>query len=306
MSSVFQSTFANTLKRTLNMISRDTDEGSESSTVMRKWCNVTTMDDAYEDDLETAGPGLMTEKTEGAAVAAGSVREGVLTRYWSRTFAQKLVITEEAIEDIKYKEVVNMARMLKRAMWKTVDYDSTNILARGHNTSYVGGDGLPLWSASHTLPHGGTFSNTLATPMSPSVQALIVATTQILSFVGHDGLVTTIMPKKVVYPNAQWAVWRQILGSDMTPTPGNFAEINVAKKSEEIGDLEPVRNPFWLNTTTNWALFTDVEDGVQWKWRRRPRSRTWVDNNNETMNYSESARWARGWTNARCTVGSNA
>lgn len=303
MTTIFQSTFARTLKKTLNIISMDKTDESESSLVMKKWCQEGTMEDAYEDDLEVAGPSLATEKPEGQAIQTGTAREGFLQRYIAKTFGQKLIITEETIEDCKYKEVIDAAKMLKRSLFKTVEYDATNILSRGFSSSYVGGDGVSLWSSTHPLANGGSFSNTMATPMSPSTQALIVATTQIMNFPDHAGLVSFHTPKKVVYPNAQWGVWAQILKSVHTPRDGNFAEINVANSDL---DIEPVRNPYWLNTTTNWTLLTDVDDGIMFKWRRKPRGKTWVDNNNEVMNYSQSARWSRGWTNPRATLGVNA
>jgi hypothetical protein len=301
---IFTSTIAHLLKKTLNSISRDTKDGLESSLLFPKWCKVGSMEDRFEDDLEMAGPGLVSEKPEGAEIEADTIREGYITRYIARTFAKKILITEEAMEDNKYDEAVPVARMIKRSMYLTTDYDATLMWARGWNSSYVGGDGQPLFSASHPLANGGTFSNLMTTPMSPSVSALIVAVTQIMGFPGHDGLVqNSIKPVKLMYPNAQWGVWASVLKSEKTPDPGNFAEINVVRSEY---DIQPIRNPFWTDTTTRWGLITDVDDGLQFKWRRKPRGRTWVDEDNMVMKNAQSARWARGWTNPRCALGVNA
>ena len=78
-----------------------------------------SMDDNFVDDLEYGGPGLASEKPEASEVQAGSIKEGYLTRYMARTFALKLIISDEALEDAKYDKVIMAAKRLKRAMNKT-------------------------------------------------------------------------------------------------------------------------------------------------------------------------------------------
>ncbi len=300
---IFNSTIYNSLKETLEEIVDDPTDNVESSIIAKKWCMMKGQDDYYEDDLEMGGPGLATETGEGAEIEVGSIREGYLTRYISRKFALKLIITEEAMEDNKYPEAIKLAKRLKRAIWKTFDIDCTNMLVRAANTNVIGGDGVSLANASHTLPHGGTFSNTLATPLAPSRIAVITAVSQMRKFPGHDGVTEGVEPKKVVYPTEQWGVWGGILGSKMAPEAGNFAEINVVNQDL---DIMPVAIKYWNNTTTNWALISDADNGLQAKWRRKPRSKSWVENDNETMKYSISASWSRGWSDPRTILFSNA
>lgn len=303
MSTVFTGTVANSLKATLDLIVDDNTDGYDKAALLHQWMDEMPMEDNYEDDLESGGPGLASEKSEGAEIATGTIREGYITRYIARTFALKLIITEEAIEDRKYPKIINAARRLKRALWKTADIDATNILVRGFNTAFVGGDGQPLWSASHTLPHGGTFSNIMATPLSPSRAAVVVATSQIRKYPGHDGITEGYEPRIVVCPTEQWATWEGLIRSRMDPTTGAFNEINVVNQTL---DLRAVPNKYWSDTTTRWAMLTDCEYAINFRWRRRPRSRTWVDNDQELMKYGISARWARGWSDPRCTLGVNA
>ena len=70
--------------------------------------------------------------------------------------------------------------------------------------------------------------------------------------------------------------------------------------------LEGVPVKYWTNTTTNWGLISAVDNGFKFKWRRKPRSRSWVDNDQEIMKYGISARWARGWSDPRCILFVNA
>lgn len=304
MSTVFTGTIFHTLKRTLRNIVDDKSDGYQKNAYVSRFCEEGTMDDNYVDDLEMGGPGLATEKVEAQEIATGTMREGVLTRYLARTFAQKLIVTREAMEDTKYDQALRLARRLKRSMWKTVDIDATNLLVRMFNSSYVGGDGQALASSSHTLPNGGTFSNQMATPLSPSRAAMIIATAQLKKYPGHDGITEGVMPKKIVCPVEQWAVWEGIVKSSKAPEPGAFNEINVVNQTLDITDI--IANPYWSNTTTNWAIITDADNGLNFLWRRRPESNDWVDNDQQIYKYSISARWARGWSDPRCILGVNA
>jgi hypothetical protein len=299
---VFESALADTLKATLETLIDDDTEGLESKAVFTKWMDVRTMNDAYEDDLELGGPGLAMEVQEGGELPNGSITEGVLYRYVSRKFGLKLQITEETIEDTKYPMAIKAAKRLNRALWKTADVDATNRLARAFSTSYPGGDAVPLISASHPLPNGGTFSNLMNPAIAPSVAALIVAKAAILKYPGHDGVTEGYNIAKAVFPTEQFAVWEELTKSKMRPEAGNFAAINVVNSYDL--DLVPVK--YWTNTTTNWILLTDADDGLNFRWRRRPRARSYVENSQEVMVYSNSARWAHGWSDPRCAFGSNA
>jgi hypothetical protein len=300
--SIYVATVARSLKPVLNAIIDDTTDGMEAATSFQKWMEVGPSEDSYETDLETGGPGLASEKTEGGHMAIGTIAEGVQTQYRHRTFALKMVVTEEALEDSKYKDkVIKAAKRLKRALWKTAEIDGCNVLARGFNTVYVGGDGLPLFSASHTLPQGGTFSNLMGTAMTPSRMALIAAKTMAMQMVGHDGVREGYELTGILCPSDQWATWQGIVTSEKVPE-SNFNEPNVVKK---LG-LEVYPLIHWSSSSTNWAVQTNAPDGLKWFWRRRPRSKTWVDNDQGLMKYSIDARWSRLWSDARGVIGNNA
>lgn len=302
-STVFDSTIAHSLKETLNEIVDDDLDGVEKKLLMPKYFEEQEMDDYFVDDLEMGGPGLATQKTEGANIQVGNIREGALTRYIAGTFALQLEITEEAIEDRKYPKVLEAGRRLKRALYKTIDIDSVNVLIRATNASYTGGDGVALGSNAHTLPQGGTFSNLMATAMSPSRIAMIIAITQVGLFPGHDGITEGFQPMKVLCPLNQWGAWGGILRSPKAPDPGIYNEINVVNADYDIS-VQPIK--YWNNTTTNWALQTDCENGLKFMWRRKPRSNTWLNNAQQIMHYSIDARWTRGWSDARSILFINA
>lgn len=293
--SIFRSTAATLLKNTLNQIIKDSTDGIQSKVVFTKYCDEKPMSDAYEDDLEIAGPALASDTPEGTELPLGTIREGYPTRYISRKFALKLVISEEMMEDNKYPEAIPAARLLKKAIWDTADVDAALMLVRAENTGYVGGDGLPLASASHTLPNGGTFSNLMATPMTPSRAAWHVAMAAIRTFPGHNGLRSRLKAERVLCPVEQESTWEELTESTMAPEAGNFATINIIKRA----NIDVVGVTHWTNTTTNWCVQTDAENGLSFRWRVKPQSKTWVDDDYDVMKYGIRARWARGWSDPR-------
>lgn len=300
---VFTSTEANSLKETIDTIVDDELGANRSKLIAFKYLDEMSMGDNYVDDLEMGGIGLASEKAEGSMISLGTIREGIVTRYNSRTFAVAAGVTQEAMEDAKYDEVIAMTRRLPRAMYKTVEYDAANILIRAFNASFVGGDNVSLVSTAHTLPNGGTFSNSMATPMSPSRMALQIVTTQMEKMVGHDGTIEGFEPTCVICPADQRFAWKGILGATYAPEPGAFNEPNIINRDYDI-DVVPVR--YWSNTTTNWIVRSNCENNLNWKWRVRPSQTDWVDNSSTTRFFGIRARWSRGWSDARAVIGVNA
>lgn len=300
----FTSSTGKSLKRTIDKIITDPSDGyaSPQKSQYKQWCKESDMPDNWVDDQEYGGPGLLALKPEGQEIQSGAINEGVTTRYIASTYARKLTVTEEALEDQKYEKVIDAARRLKRVAYKTVDINAHQMLNNGFDTTVPGSDGLPLWSASHTLPGGGTFSN-LGASAAPSVAALTTVVTQMRKMVGHDGIAEGYAPTRVLSPTEQWGDWTEILKSTKEPVNDNFARINVINSEYNLqySDLK-----FWDGSATDWAVQTDNDNQLQVKWRRRLKSNSWVDNSGMNMLYSVSGRWVPGWSDARNSVGVDA
>lgn len=272
--------------------------------VLNDYLMVDNQTDNYEDDLEVGGPGLAAQKDEGALIFYGTQKEGAKYRYQARTFAIGLVITEEAQEDGKYKESINMSRDCGIALYKTADTDAALLLARGFNTSYAYGNGQPLWSSSHPLPQGGTFSNVFATALPPGVAAVDQARVQARKMPDQHGVFGDFMLKSVVFPVDQESEWERILNSKLdTDSANNFSRTNIANRMASSGKLKAVPVVYWSNTTSNYCFMTNAKGGPQWRWRRKPRFRSTDGFDNETVKFKASARWSRGTSNPRGTIG---
>lgn len=299
---VFSTDLAHELQDILDDIADDDTDGVAESTKFRQWMNEKTMDKAFATYVEMGGPGLAEEIEDGEEIPTKGINQGWTVNFIARKFGLKIHVTEDALEDNKHEEIIQAAKRLKRALWKTADIDATNIWNRIDTAGYVGGDGVTFASASHTLPGGGTFSNQMATAKAPSVASYIVAQAAVTEYPGHDGVTgDNYSLSGVVYPHGQRGQWETLLGSDKDPEMGNFSAINVAASSRS--GLKQHALVHWTASDTNYAYLVDMpnnDQGLCWFWRRKPRNRSWVDNDQEIMKYSISARWTRGWIDPRC------
>lgn len=287
------------LKTILDNIITDPVDSGKSDLIFPKYMDIKSMSDNYEIDQEVAGTLLLQEKAEGAVATVGSIQEGYEKRYIARTYALHLHIAEEAIEDTKYDKYINAARRLTRSAYKTQDFDATNVIIRSTSSSYTGGDGVALGSSSHTLPYGGTWSNIADVYQTPSRAALIAATVKIGKYPSQNGLTEGYEPEKIVCPLAQRFAWEGIVKSTQVPESNNN-ELNVMGPKGSMGGIEVVPIKYLdASSTTLWGITTSAENGLQWRNRRKLKSRTWVDNDAEVMKYGVSYRSDRGWSDAR-------
>jgi hypothetical protein len=293
---VMRSTEATSLEIALNKTIDDKERPIKM--YYNKWLKEESGSGGQIDDLETYGPGLAFEVPEGTELPSATMGEHTRFRYIPVKYGVILQITEEALEDNKHPQVLRLAQRTKRAIMKTIEVVSHDLLNRMFNSSYPIGDGLALGSASHTLGNGGTFSNYMAAPqLSPSITALERALSDITAMVGHDGEIEGYNGKRVVCPHGQKFAWKQILKSGNSPE--TYQGINAVSASETGLEAEPVATPFWNASTTNWCIQTDADNPAKIYFWRRPRGRAWREDGPQVMRYSTDTRFVVGCSDAR-------
>lgn len=283
------------MKRTIDTISTDDLEKFQVCIGSGKLVTKEKMEDGYVEDLEIAGITLLVEKPQGQPMATDEITLGGSVRYIPKTMAKKMSVTEEAMEDGKYKEAIQASKRLLASAYRTEDADFASLLIT--STSLVGGyDQVVLASASHKTPSGATYSNIATVYSSPSLPALIQAKAQLGMMIGPNGLIQPITAKTIVCPLIQEDVWRTLIGSEKV-TGSNFNDLNIVK-TYKLGIL-PV---FHLDgaSTTQWGLKTDADEGFKLYFKRKITSNSWTDNDCTVMHYGVSYRNAQGWSNPRC------
>lgn len=260
-----------------------------------------TSDKAYEEVVEETGFGLAPVKAEGNAVSYDTDTQGYVTRYTNVTYGLGAIITQEAIEDNQYENVATRkAAKLARSMRQTKENVHANILNRGFNSAFVGGDGKELFATDHpTL--AGNQSNELAVAADLSEASLEDLLILIRQARDSRGLRIQLEGQKLVVPSAlAFEATRIVSSVNQSGTANN--DINAMKA---MGML-PGGICIWDYLTDDDAFFitTDAPEGLT-SFQRRALQLT-QDNDFDTTNARMKAteRYSVGWSDWRGVYGS--
>ena len=261
-----------------------------------------TSERSFEEETKLSGFSAAPVKNEGSAIAYDNGQEAWTARYNHETIALGFSLTEEAIEDNLYDSLsARYTKALARAMAYTKQTKAAAILNNGFDTDYTGGDGVPLFSASHPLVSGGTNSNIPSTPADLSETALESAVIQISLWTDERGLLIAAKPRKLVIAPANMFVATRILETELrVDTADN--DINALKSNGSIPEGYTVNH--YLTDPDAWFLTTDVPNGLK-HFVRVPMA-TSMDGDFDTGNvrYKSRERYSFGWSDPLGVFGS--
>jgi hypothetical protein len=263
-----------------------------------------TSERSFEEETKLSGFSAAPVKNEGNAIAYDNAQEAWTARYTHETIALGFSLTEEAVEDNLYDTLsARYTKALARAMAYTKQVKAANVLNNGFNTSgsYNGGDGVPLFSASHPLITGGTNSNIPTTPADLNETSLENAVIQIAAWTDERGLLIAAKPRKLVVPPALQFVATRLLETELrVGTTDN--DINALKNNGSIPEGYAINH--FLTDNNAWFLTTDVPNGMK-HFVRTPLN-TSMDGDFDTGNvrYKARERYSFGWSDPLGMYGS--
>ena len=261
-----------------------------------------TSERSFEEETKLSGFSAAPVKNEGSAIAYDNAQEVFTARYNHETIALGFSLTEEAIEDNLYDSLSSRyTKALARAMAYTKQTKAAAILNNGFSASYVGGDGVALFSASHPLVSGGTNSNIPTTAADLNETSLEAAVIQIAAWTDERGLLIAAKPRKLVVPPSLMFVSTRLLETELrTGTADN--DINALKSNGSIPEGYTVNH--FLTDTDAWFLTTDVPNGLK-HFVRSPMANS-MDGDFDTGNvrYKARERYSFGWSDPLGMYGS--
>jgi len=261
-----------------------------------------TSERSFEEETKLSGFSAAPVKNEGSAIAYDNAQEAWTARYNHETIALGFSLTEEAIEDNLYDSLsARYTKGLARAMAYTKQVKAAAILNNGFSASYVGGDGVALFSTAHPLTSGGTNSNKPSTAADLNETSLENAVIQIAAWTDERGLLIAAKPKKLIVPPAlQFVATRLLETSLRVGTTDN--DVNALKNNGSIPEGYTVNH--FLTDTNGWYLTTDVPNGLK-HFVRTPLSNS-MDGDFETGNvrYKSRERYSFGWSDPLGVFGS--
>lgn len=197
---------------------------------------------------------LFSEVQEGEDYSFERPKQGANKTLVVKKYGLGLALSEEIVDDGKLDFAADGVRKLARSGKESQELSAMAVFNNGFST-VTANDGLALFHASHLLPSGGTYRNTLSTQADLSVTSLEQALTDFeTQFVGDSGIIERIMPKiLLVHPsNRRYAM--ELIGSDLK------ADTSDNNMNSLKGDgLVVVSSPH-LTDSDAWFLLSDKQD----------------------------------------------
>ena len=271
-------------------------------------------DRAFEEEVLFTGFGTAPTKGEGAAVSYDDAQESYTARYTHETIALAFAVTEEAMEDNLYDTFAKLrARGLARAMANTKQVKAADVFNNGFNAAYVGGDGVPMFSASHPTAGAGNQSNYIgATDLSEA--ALESALISISKAKDDRGILIGLQAKSLHIPSDLAFTADQILNSTMSTTIG-VNPTTAANGATNVNNINSIRNQglvpggFYVNRrftdTDAWFIKTDCPNGAKMFVRAGLQTKMEPDFDTGNLRFKARERYSFGWSDWRSFFGSD-
>ncbi|MCP5097556.1 MAG: hypothetical protein GY943_18575, partial [Chloroflexi bacterium] len=255
----------------------------------------------YEEDQELTGFGLAPVKPESGGISYDTTAQGFIKRYTNVVYGLGFIETRESVEDNQYKgRATSRTKALARSMRTTKETVSANVLNRGFNSSYVGGDGVEFLSTAHPTKDG-TQSNELAVAADLSESSLEDIFIQMMNATDSRGLRLQLKPQNLIVPSNLAFEATRIVKSNLQNDTANNA-INAVKS---MGIL-PQGVMVWqyLTDTDAWFVKSDCPDGMKFINRRSTEFTQDGDFDTDNFKHKATMRFDVGWTNWRSLYGS--
>jgi hypothetical protein len=253
---------------------------------------------AYEKVSEATGLGLAAVKSEGGSILYDNPMPGATSIFTHVTYGLGYIITREAEEDNQYQEVAEgNAASLPWSMLTTKEIVHANILNRGFNASYVGGDGKSLFADDHPTA-SGTFDNNL-TAADLSEAALEDALSTIATATNSAGLPIALRAVRLIVGPGQIFNATRILESDGRVGTAN----NDANAIKTLGLVPEIVINHYITDTDAWFLQTNVPNGLISYQRRALELKDDSDFDTENHKHKATERYSAGWADPRGIFG---
>ena len=226
--------------------------------------NARTSNRMFEDSAYFGGLGFPVVKPEGKEITYDDFVQGPQKRWTHITYGLGTRITEEMVEDTLYGDIPtsmeSQSKELGASFGELLEVLVHDLINNGTaTTNHTGADGLALFSASHTLLRGGTWSNILSPAADLSATSLQTAIDNFTTTKDDSNRFQIIKPKYIfIHPNNAWKA-DELLKSGYDPESPN----NSINSIRNWG-LQAIVSPYLTGRTafTLWAEPTHSDAGI--------------------------------------------
>jgi hypothetical protein len=276
-------------------------EYEQHAKMFDKFLNTKNSDKRFEKEQGMSGFTTAGVKDEGNSVPFARLTQGFQKEYVHITYGLGAIVTREMMEDDQYGFISQIPSLLAEAMVRTEETVATNVLNSGFDTSVVGADGQPLFSASHPNAGsgGGTQSNIPAVAVDLTQTSLENAYIDIMNFRDENNQRINVKPKKLVVSRSDFFNAQKILKTQYKVGSADN-DVNIIAESP----LELVVTNY-LTDQDAWFLVNGVRNGLTYYTRRAAD----IERDNDRVGTQNLAivttkRFSVGWTDWRDSYGS--
>ena len=256
---------------------------------------------AFELDVLTDNFTVIPGKPEGSNITYQSGQQRFTTTYNHTSFGGGFQISKEAKDDGKELDVMKKyMRQLGDAAKRTNEVNGANILNRGFDSNYVGGDLVELFSTAHAV-ESGTQANTLATQAAlseASLEDLCILVKKTKDFNGNFASLNT--QSLMVPPALQFEAERILNSAARVATANN--DLNAIRAMGKFPKGFTVNQYF--DSDNRFVIKTNAQDGLKFYDRTPPEFSMDGSFDAEVSKYKIFFRNAFGWTDFRGAVAS--
>ena len=236
---------------------------------------------------------LFSEVAEGSEYSFKRSKQGASKTLTPKKMGLGVSISEEAVSDGKFDLIGDMIRKLARSGKESQEVDAMNVFGNGASGgTETTADGVSVFNASHTLPSGGTFRNTLSTAADLSATSLDTALTDFETvFVGDTGIIYNLKPRTLLVHSSQRRYAMELIGSDLK---ADTADNNMNSLKGE--GLTVVSSPHLTDTDAFYLLASPSETGLRIISRAPIETKSWVDEYTDSILYRSRYREKIGVT----------
>lgn len=255
--------------------------------------NIESSTKSVEQFSDVSGVGRFVQIPEGAAVRQDMPVQGFNVSFVPVRYGLGVPVTYEVVANDKWALIARMHKDLGWSCNETRELQAVSTFNNGFSGSYLGPDGVALFSASHPLYKIGGVQSNLMTAADLDMLPYQLALTAFELLVRPSGELTHAAPSKlIVHPNNRFIAYALTKSID-DPTTSDRS-VNPL-----LGAEDGIPDPFvWRYLTNPVAWFLAAEPsqtGLVWFDREKPRTKSWTDDETEVgvtaMRYWKSHGW---------------
>jgi phage major head subunit gpT-like protein len=253
-------------------------------------------DRSIEQTTEVTGFGLFSQVNEGGNVRYDEPLQAYDKTYTHGQWALGFKSTRVAIDDDKFGFIKRLGQELGASAAETIEVDAAADLNNGFSSSFLGPDGVALFSTAHPLRGGGTQSNRLTVAADLDVPQLELALTACRNWKNHRGHKKRIPMTRLVVPaDLEFAAAEILTGTLRSDTANNT--VNAFRHRSGMSSFSDYFVYDYLTDPDAWFVAADPEDTeLRYYWREKPNTVHDIDFDSRSVKTAMWFRMSHGWS----------